>query len=263
MPRYATDNPLRESFVAPEGRVLIVADYGQLELRCMAAQAKDEVMTAAYERGDDLHAITACALLGVDPNDFDKDIPEHADARQKAKAINFGIIYGSGPVGLAEFARDAYGIQMNGVQAAAAIDAFKSRFWRVAAWQDRQRQACELTRRVRTKGGRLYSFDWEVNGKYNSRLALNLPIQGAAAEVARGALTRAHAAFRGLSGRPKLVGQVHDEFLVEVGNDETSISCAKAVLEQAMTRGFLALYPGAPTMGLVSMAHGQSWAEAK
>jgi len=263
MPRYSNDDPLRESFVAPKGRMLIVADYNQLELRCMAAEAKDDVMTAAYERGDDLHAITACALLGIAPDEFDKVTPEHADARQKAKAINFGIIYGSGPAGLAEFAQDAYGVRMDRDQAAAAINAFKSRFWQVAAWQDRQRQVCELTRRVWTKGGRSYSFDWEINGKYNSRLALNLPIQGAAAEIAQEALARAHTVFRDLPGRPKLVGQVHDEFLVEVDNKETSISSAKAALEQAMTRGFVALYPGAPTTNLVSMAHGQCWAKAK
>ena len=99
---------IRSVFVAASGRQLVVADYSQLELRVMAHIANDAVMTDAYRKGMDLHAVTAAAMLGLKPDEFDPEQPEHKDARQKAKAVNFGVIYGSGPSGLKEFARNEY-----------------------------------------------------------------------------------------------------------------------------------------------------------
>ena len=105
MQNIPRDEALRSVFVAAPGRQLVVADYSQLELRVMAHIANDAVMTDAYRRGKDLHAVTAAAMLGVNLDEFDPERPEHKDARQKAKAVNFAVIYGSGPSGLKEFAR--------------------------------------------------------------------------------------------------------------------------------------------------------------
>ena len=99
---------IRSAFIAAPACSLVCADYSQLELRVMAAISGDPVMTEAYREGRDLHAITAASMLGVAIEEFDTANPAHAEARKKAKAINFGIIFGSGPNGLREFARDAY-----------------------------------------------------------------------------------------------------------------------------------------------------------
>ena len=82
---------MRSLFVAAPGKVLVVADYSQLELRVMAAIAKDRVMTDAYRNGLDLHAVTAAGMLGIKPEAFDPANPAHKEARQKAKAVNFGV----------------------------------------------------------------------------------------------------------------------------------------------------------------------------
>ena len=89
----------------------------------MAEIAGDKVMTAAYRKGLDLHAVTAAGMLGIAQEEFDPGNPAHKEARQKAKAVNFGVIYGSGANGLREFARDAYNLQMTLEEAAQLIDA--------------------------------------------------------------------------------------------------------------------------------------------
>src|SRR5262249_3247468 len=113
---------MRSLFVAPPGKQLVVADYSQLELRVMAHIAGDAVMTEAYRDGRDLHEVTAAGMLGIEVDDFDKESPAHKEARGKAKAVNFGIIYGSGPSGIKEFARDAYNIQITIQEARTVID---------------------------------------------------------------------------------------------------------------------------------------------
>ena len=98
---------MRSVFVAAPGKAFVVADYSQLELRVMAEIAQDEVMRDAYRAGLDLHALTAASMLGIRPEAFDPANPTHEEARRKAKAVNFGVIFGSGASGLREFARDA------------------------------------------------------------------------------------------------------------------------------------------------------------
>ena len=185
--RFSSSNPnmqniprsesFRSVFVAPSGKQLIVADYSQLELRVMSYIANDAVMTEAYRKGLDLHAVTAAGMLGLKPDQFDPDQPAHKEARQKAKAVNFGVIFGSGPAGLKEFARDAYNLQITMEEARAVIDRFLTTYPGVARWQREQAARTGQTRAVSTRGGRVYRFVWEPNGEYSRNLALNLPIQ--------------------------------------------------------------------------------------
>ena len=115
-----------------------------------------------------------------------------------------------------------------------------------------------------TKGGRVYRFAWEANGDYSRNLALNLPIQGTAAEIAVEALIRIDAELRAaLPGKAHIVLQVHDEFVIEAEDDETVLSATKRIVEEAMIAAFEALLPGAPTKGLVAAHSGPSWAAAK
>ena len=272
--RFSSSNPnmqniprsesLRSAFVTPPGKQLIVADYSQLELRVMAHIAQDKVMMDAYRKGLDLHAVTAAGMLGLKPDQFDPDQPAHKEARQKAKAVNFGVIFGSGPAGLKEFARDAYNLQVTMEEARAVIDRFLTTYPGVARWQREQTARTRQTRTVSTRGGRVYRFAWESSGEYSRNLALNLPIQGTAAEIAIEALIRIDARLRAaLPGKAQLVLQVHDEFVVEVESDEAVVDATKSIVEQEMIAAFEALLPGAPTNGLVTAQSGPTWAAAK
>jgi DNA polymerase I len=272
--RFSSSNPnmqnipkseaMRSVFVAAPSKQLVVADYSQLELRVMAQIADDAVMTDAYRRGMDLHAVTAAGMIGVKPDEFDTEQPAHKEARQKAKAVNFGVIFGSGPRGLREFARNAYNLQITVEEARAVIDRFLATYPGVARWQREQEARTRETRTVSTKGGRVYRFAWEPEGEYSRNLALNLPIQGTAAEIAVEALIRIDTRLRAeLPGKAQLVLQVHDEFVVEVEVDEAVVLAAKRIMEQEMIAAFEALLPGAPPKGLVTAHSGPTWATAK
>jgi DNA polymerase I len=255
---------MRSVFVASPGRMLVVADYSQLELRVMAAIAQDRTMTEAYRSGLDLHAVTAAGMLGIDPCEFASDNLSHKEARQKAKAVNFGVIYGSGPEGLQEFARDAYGIQMNLKEAQGVINRFLETYPGVARWQRAQADKSARTKCVATVGGRVYHFGWEANGYYVRNLALNLPVQGTAAEIAIEALIRIDARLQAeLGDRARLVLQIHDEFVVEVDQEHQAVELVKQILEEEMTTAFSILLPAAPTTGLVDAHAGLNWAAAK
>jgi DNA polymerase I-like protein with 3'-5' exonuclease and polymerase domains len=255
---------VRSVFVAALGKQLVVADYSQLELRVMAHIAKDSVMTEAYRSGLDLHSVTAAGMLGITPGEFDTEHPAHKEARQKAKAVNFGVIYGSGPSGLREFARDAYNLQITVREARTVIDRFLATYRGVARWRREQEAKTRRTRTISTLGGRIYRFAWEPGGEYSRNLALNLPIQGTAAEIAVEALVRIDARLRAeLPGKAQVLLQVHDEFVVEVEADDALVVVTKRILEQEMIAAFLALLPGAPTKGLVDAHSGSTWAAAK
>jgi DNA polymerase-1 len=117
---------------------------------------------------------------------------------------------------------------------------------------------------VSTRGSRVYRFSWEANGDYSRNLALNLPIQGTAAEIAIEAMIRIDAGLRAaLPGKAQIVLQVHDEFVVEAEDDQAMVSATKRIIEEAMVAAFEALLPGAPVKGLVTAHSGSTWAAAK
>jgi DNA polymerase I len=230
----------------------------------MAYIANDEVMTEAYRKGLDLHAVTAAGILGLKSHEFDTEQPAHKEARQRAKAVNFGVIFGSGPSGLREFARNAYNIQITVEEARAMIGRFLATYPGVARWQRKQETSTRQTRTVSTRGGRVHRFAWEPGGEYSRNLALNLPIQGTAAEIAVEALIRIDARLRArLPGKAQVLLQVHDEFVVEVEDDEAALLATKSIVEEEMIAAFEALLPGAPTKGLVTAHSGPTWAAAK
>ncbi len=253
---------VRSAVRAPVGSLVIVADYNQIELRVMAEVACDKRMREAYARGLDLHAVTAAGMLGIASDQFDKKNPEHAAARQKAKGVNFGIIFGCGAPGLVAFARDTYGIIFSEREARAVITAWLETYPDVAGWQERHAARCKSSGLVQTPAGRKYRFAWEPNGRFNYNLALNLPIQGGAAEVAQLAAAKTDAFLsKHLGVQARLVGQVHDEFLVIA--DVVVAERAKALLVEAMTAAFTELFPDAPVCNLVDAKIAASWSQAK
>ena len=270
--RFSSRNPclqnlprgelVRGAVRVPAGSKLIVADYSQIELRVMAEVASDTRMRAAYASGLDLHAVTAAGMLGIAPGEFNADSPQHKAARQKAKGVNFGIVFGCGAPGLVEFARDNYGVVLTEPEARMLIDNWLRTYPGVANWQKRHAPRCKASGTVQTPAGRIYRFAWEESGRFNHNLALNLPIQGGAAEVAQIAIAKTDALLSTQLGeRARLVGQVHDEFLVVA--DEPVAERAKALLVAAMTEAFAELFPNAPVRDLVGVKIAGSWAGAK
>ncbi|MGH8900610.1 MAG: DNA polymerase [Egibacteraceae bacterium] len=206
-PRY------RCCFGGAPGRVLVVADYSQQELRILAAVSGDEALRAVFERGGDLHRSSAAIVFGVGEEAVS------AEQRTAAKALNFGLMYGMGVPG---FAR-ATGLPP--LQAQAVMDRYFATFPRVAEWLAEAEATARRSGRVHTPLGRTRVLDLE-NGLSLARLARNAPIQGAGADMIKLALAevdrRLASAFDGpVEGEPVaahgLVLVVHDELVVEVG----------------------------------------------
>ena len=132
----------------------------------------------------------------------------------------------------------------------------------VARWQERHTANCKSSGVVQTPAGRIYRFAWESNGRFHPNLALNLPVQGGAAEVAQVAIAKTDALLtKHLGERARLVGQIHDEFLVIA--DEPAAERAKTLLVEAMTDAFTELFPDAPVRDLVDAKIAASWSQAK
>ncbi len=119
----------------------MVADYGQIELRVAAILSGDAAILAAYANGEDLHEKTAAAVAGVEPDDVSKA------QRQEAKAINFGLLFGQGPLGLARYARASYGVEMGEQEAAEAHRAFFRTYPGLELWQRNTTGRAKRTRR--------------------------------------------------------------------------------------------------------------------
>jgi DNA polymerase I-like protein with 3'-5' exonuclease and polymerase domains len=149
------DADTRRIIVAAPGRVLVGADYSQMELRAAAWISGDTELTAAYDRGDDVHVLTAAAINGIDPVAVTKE------QRAAAKAINFGSIYGMGPMGLVRNAWKQFGIELTEAEAKLALDRFFARYAGLRRWMRLHANECERTRKVTIGAGRVVENAWE------------------------------------------------------------------------------------------------------
>ena len=143
------DAAFRALFAPTQGRCLVVADYGQIELRVAALVSGDSAMLTAYEQGQDLHRKTAAAVLDIEPDAVTKA------QRQMAKAVNFGLLFGQGAKGLQAYAKASYGVTLTLEQAEQARAAFFKAYPGLSTWQKRARKEAEQTGRARTPGGRV------------------------------------------------------------------------------------------------------------
>jgi DNA polymerase-1 len=218
---------IRRAFVAEEDWVLLSADYSQIELRLLAHIADIPALKDAFRDGHDIHAITASQVFGVPIEGMDPLV------RRKAKAINFGIIYGISPFGLARQLGIARG------EAAAYIAAYFERYPGIRDYMERARQEARRQGYVTTLFGRR-CWVKGINDKnpaargFAERVAINAPLQGGAADIIKRAMIRLPdlLARRKLSARMLL--QVHDELLFEVPSSE--VEEAAAVIKQLMER---------------------------
>ena len=249
--RTEAGRQIRSAFVAEPGNVILSLDYSQIELRILAHIADIDALKTAFREGLDIHAMTASEVFGVPVEGMDPGV------RRQAKAINFGVIYGISPYGLANQLRIPQS------EAKTFIDAYFERFPGIRAYMDETRTRARETGHVETLfGRRIHTPGIAQKGPgrgFAERAAINAPIQGTAADVIRRAMIRIPEAMAdaGLSGRMLL--QVHDELLFEVPEAEAEATegAVRAVMEGAC------LPPVSLSVPLVVDAgRGASWAEA-
>ena len=239
---------LRKMFVAPEGRVLVDADYSQIELRLLAHIAGDEHMIAAFRSGEDIHTVTASQVFGVPPEAVTHEM------RRRAKAVNFGIVYGISAFSLSQ------DIGVTVAEAKAYMDRYFATYPGVRAYMDHVVERAKADGYVSTLMGRrrwlpeLKSSNFNTRS-FGERVALNMPIQGTAADIIKLAMLRVRDRLNAEGLRGQLVLQVHDELIVECPQEEQERVCA--LLQEEMEGVFPLSVP------LVAETHaGQSWAES-
>ncbi len=219
---------IRRAFVAAPGNKLVSADYSQIELRLLAEVANVPVLRQAFLDGIDIHALTASEMFGVPV----KDMP--GDVRRRAKAINFGIIYGISAFGLA----NQLGIPRE--EAGAYIKKYFERFPGIRDYMDETREFCRANGYVETLFGRKCHYpDIKASNPslraFNERAAINARLQGSAADIIRRAMIRMEDALAKAKLSAKMLLQVHDELIFEVPETEVAktLPVVKAVMEDA------------------------------
>jgi DNA polymerase-1 len=219
---------IRAAFVAEAGRVLISADYSQIELRLLAHVADIPQLKKAFASGLDIHAMTASEMFGVPVEGMPSEV------RRRAKAINFGIIYGISAFGLA----NQLGISRE--EAGAYIKRYFERFPGIRDYMDKTRATVREHGVVTTIFGRKCHFPKIASSNaseraFFERAAINAPIQGAAADIIRRAMTRMDAALAKAGLDAQMLLQVHDELVFEAPADqaEATIDLAKRVMSEA------------------------------
>ncbi|WP_298915850.1 DNA polymerase I [uncultured Roseobacter sp.] len=216
---------IREAFVAEEGKTLVALDYSQIELRILAHIADIEALKEAFKRGDDIHAMTASEMFDVPMEEMTPEI------RRRAKAINFGVIYGISGFGLAR------NLRIPRSEAQGFIDRYFERFPGIRTYMDDTKAFAKEHGFVQTLfGRRIHTPNITAKGPhagFAARAAINAPIQGTAADVIRRAMVRMPGAIAGLPA--KMLLQVHDELLFEVedGAEDDLIGAARKVMESA------------------------------
>ena len=216
---------LRYMVVAEPGNVLVDADYSQIELRVLAAMADDPAMQGAFLSGEDIHTATASQVFNVPPQEVTHEM------RRRAKAVNFGIVYGISPFSLSQ------DIGVTVAEAKEYMDAYFATFPGVRAYMDQVVETAKEQGYVSTLYGRrrwlpeLKSSNFNLRS-FGERVALNMPIQGTAADLMKLAMLRVDAALKRENLRGRLVLQVHDELIVECPEDEGET--VKALLEREM-----------------------------
>jgi DNA polymerase I len=206
---------IRRAFIASPGHKLVSADYSQIELRLLAEIADIPVLKQAFRDGLDIHAMTASEMFGVPV----KNMP--GEVRRRAKAINFGIIYGISAFGLA----NQLGIPRD--EASAYIKKYFERFPGIRAYMDETRDFCRAHGYVETLFGRKCHYpDIKASNasvrSFNERAAINARLQGTAADIIRRAMTRMEEALAEHKLSAQMLLQVHDELIFEVPDDEVA-----------------------------------------
>lgn len=239
---------IRKAFIADAGYKIMAADYSQIELRIMAHLSKDKGLLNAFHANQDIHQATASEIFGVA---LDAVTP---DQRRKAKAINFGLIYGMSAFGLAKQ------IDTDRAVAAEYMDVYFKRYPGVARYMETTREKASKQGFVETLDGRrLYLPDIRskqvMKKRAAERAAINAPMQGTAADIIKRAMITLYAWQQAHEGKIRMIMQVHDELVFEVRDD--FIEDAKVLVSHHMEHAMTLAVPL-----LVGIGVGDSWEEA-
>lgn len=217
------DKTVRACFMAEPGNKLVIADYSQIELRVAAEIARDQRMVSAYRNSEDLHTLTASLITGKPREEVTKQ------DRQKAKAANFGLLYGQGPPGFQKYAKNNYGVEMSLEEATEFREHFFKAYAGLKRWHFETGRKQDFTREVRTLLNRRRLL---VPGEAKYTELLNTPIQGTAADITKLALIKLD---QMLPKKAKIVGCVHDEILVESPESDAEYvkECVQTAMESA------------------------------
>ncbi len=243
---------IRRAFVAAKGHKFVSVDYSQIEMRLVAHVANVEPLKQAFREGADIHAITASQVFGVPVKGMDPAV------RRRAKAINFGIIYGISPFGLA----NQLGIPQG--EAAKYIEAYFKRYPGIRDYMERTKKFCRAHGYVDTLFGRR-CFIREIADKnparrnFAERAAINAPLQGAAADIIKRAMIRVPDALAAHKLSARMLLQVHDELLFEVKDSEVekTAQVVREVMEKAPLPAVELSVPLVADVGI-----GPNWADA-
>jgi len=206
------DPEVRTLITAPPGWVLVEADYSQVELRVAACLSKDRAMRRAFQTGEDIHIKTAMAVTGLPAEKIDKEM------RKKAKAVNFGFVYGMGATKFRNYAKVKYGVDLTEEEAHEFRERFFELYPRLPGWHERQRGFVTTHGYVRTPIGRkrrlpeIISNDRALRSGAE-RQAINSPVQGAASDMNLFAAIQIAKAF---PDDVRIIATVHDAVLMEV-----------------------------------------------
>ena len=239
---------IRNGFISEDGCFLLSADYSQVELRVFAHYSKDEALIEAFQKKEDIHSRTASEILGIA---IDKVT---SDMRRIAKAINFGIIYGMGPIKLAEE------LEIDNKTAKQYIESYYQKYEGVVRYRDEMIQLARKNGFVTTLFNRRRYLP-EINSDKQriraeaERMAINTPIQGTAADLIKMAMINIHKRLREKAFQTKMLLQVHDELVFEVPEHE--IETVSSMIKQEMENVHKLYVPLK-----VDMAFGQNWGEA-
>ncbi len=244
---------IRKAFIADKrrnsGMMLLSADYSQIELRIMAHICHDETLVSAFRQGLDVHAATASVLFGVDVANVERDM------RRIAKTVNFGVMYGLGAFGLAQR------LKIGRSEGKTIIDNYFAKYPRIKEYIDSTIASTRANGFATTLLGRKKFYTGinspnRVERTAAERAAINMPIQGTAAEMMKLAMTAIHKEMKRLNLQSKMLLQIHDELVFEMHPDESETlqTLVKTCMEGALSLGEVPV--------VVEMGVGNNWAEA-
>ena len=244
---------IRKAFIAEKNNVLISADYNQIEMRILADLADVKELKKAFKNNEDIHSLTASQIFNVDIKKVNKD------QRRKAKAINFGIIYGISQYGLAKQ------INVSNYEAEEFLNSYFAKFPEIKVYMDNTIKFCRKSGYVNNIFGRRSHFNAINDKNYNmrnfqERAAINAPIQGSASEIMRLAMIRLDKKLSDQKNlKSKMLLQIHDELIFEVHKDE--INKMTKIIKEEMVSVVDSDYHSFSIPLTVDVNSGDNWGE--